>query len=159
VGSPTRTSLASTAPSWAGLAGNRYRKGCVVESDVDAALRPSALSLFRAFLAESGATHIQAQTNDVLLTTLLYDCASRITSDTLLSSPMPVTTHLPCSDVQLRLSQPGDRIFAHHHEPVGDWLLDRAGDVVATGGTLHHYNPYADLYMEVAEPHRRRGYV
>ena len=31
--------------------------------------------------------------------------------------------------------------------------------VVATGGFLTHYNPpYADIYMEVDEAHRRRGY-
>ena len=31
--------------------------------------------------------------------------------------------------------------------------------MVAWGGVLYHYNrPYGDVYMEVAEAHRRRGY-
>jgi GNAT superfamily N-acetyltransferase len=30
---------------------------------------------------------------------------------------------------------------------------------VATGGLMFHYNvPYADIYMEVAEPFRQRGF-
>lgn len=50
-------------------------------------------------------------------------------------------------------------IFEHKHEPIGDWALELNGDVVATGGALFHYNPpYADLYMEVDEMHRRHGY-
>ena len=33
------------------------------------------------------------------------------------------------------------------------------GAVVATGGVLSHYNPpYADVYMEVAEPQRHKGF-
>src|SRR5438270_7393110 len=44
-------------------------------------------------------------------------------------------------------------------EPVGEWLLEHDGLVVATGGIATHYNPpYGDLFMEVDEPCRRRGY-
>ena len=51
------------------------------------------------------------------------------------------------------------RIFAHTVEPVGDWAVESGGEVVATGGIMLHYNPpYGDIYMEVAAPHRRRGY-
>lgn len=60
----------------------------------------------------------------------------------------------------LRKSTAADspRIFTHHVEPVGDYLVELGGEIVATGGWLSHYNPpYRDLYMEVAEPFRRRG--
>ena len=44
-------------------------------------------------------------------------------------------------------------------EPVGEWLIEVDGGIVATGGVATHYNPpYGDLFMEVDEPHRRRGY-
>ena len=44
-------------------------------------------------------------------------------------------------------------------EPVGEWLIEHDGAIVATGGIATHYNPpYGDLYMEVDEPYRRRGY-
>ena len=49
-------------------------------------------------------------------------------------------------------------MFAHEAEPVGDFVLERRGEVVATGGFLLHYNePFADLYMEVVRAHRRQG--
>lgn len=37
-------------------------------------------------------------------------------------------------------------------------MLELDGNVVAQGGILFHYNrPHGDIYMEVAEPFRRRG--
>ena len=40
------------------------------------------------------------------------------------------------------------------------WLVESGGAVVAVGGLLFHYNvPYGDMFMEVAEPYRRRGGV
>lgn len=56
-------------------------------------------------------------------------------------------------------SAPPRSIFAHSDEPVGDWVTEADGAIVATGGFLCHYNPpYGDIYMEVAESARRRGY-
>ena len=44
-------------------------------------------------------------------------------------------------------------------EPDGEWVLEVDGTVVARGGILFHYNrPYGDIYMEVQEPLRLRGY-
>jgi hypothetical protein len=45
-----------------------------------------------------------------------------------------------------------DEIFEHKTEPVGDYVVELGGEVVATGGfLLHHNKPFADLYMEVRE--------
>jgi GNAT superfamily N-acetyltransferase len=52
-----------------------------------------------------------------------------------------------------------DRIFEHTVEPVGDYVLEIEGEIVATAGFMLHYNmPFADLYMEVKKDRRRRGY-
>ena len=41
---------------------------------------------------------------------------------------------------------------------MGDWVIEADGEVAATGGIALHYNlPYGDIFMEVAEPCRRRG--
>jgi GNAT superfamily N-acetyltransferase len=51
------------------------------------------------------------------------------------------------------------RIFEHRVEGVGEWLLEHEGTIVATGGIATHYNPpYGDLYMEVDERFRKRGF-
>ena len=42
---------------------------------------------------------------------------------------------------------------------LGEYILERKGKVVATGGFLLHYNmPFADLYMDVREDCRRQGF-
>ena len=49
-------------------------------------------------------------------------------------------------------------IFPHAYEPVGEWVIESDGTIVATGGFLTHYNPpYADIFMEVTEAARRQG--
>lgn len=55
--------------------------------------------------------------------------------------------------------QATDVIFPHNLEPVGDWVIESEGVIVATGGFFTHYNPpFADLYMEVMPAARRKGY-
>jgi GNAT superfamily N-acetyltransferase len=122
--------------------------------------RAAALPLFRQLAAVSHAKTIEVQTNDGLFTLMLYDCASRIESDTVLFHDA-LTTSLAAPGVAFRRVAEADqgRVFPHMREPVGDWVLEAGGEVAATGGILFHYNvPYGDIYMEVAEPYRRRGY-
>ena len=91
---------------------------------------------------------------------MLYDCASEITSDTVVFDDA-LTTSLAVPGAIFREVAEADkeRIFEHKVEPVGEWLLVVDGGIVATGGIATHYNPpYGDLFMEVDEPHRRRGY-
>ena len=52
-----------------------------------------------------------------------------------------------------------DKPFEHTVEPLGDYVVEFDGEIVASGGFLTHYNaPFADLYMEVREDRRRRGF-
>jgi GNAT superfamily N-acetyltransferase len=122
--------------------------------------RGAALPLFGQLVAVSSARRVEAQTNDTLLLLMLYDCAMDISSDTILFADR-LTTTLPPPGVTLRRLSDADRggVFTHTVEPVGDWGLELAGAIVATGGLLYHYNPrYGDIYMEVAPDFRRRGF-
>jgi GNAT superfamily N-acetyltransferase len=122
--------------------------------------RGAALSLFRRFAEASRAKSIETQTNDVLLTLMLYDCASRIERHAVLFHDA-FTTNLTVPGVTFRRVTEADkgRVFAHRGEPEGDWMIEAEGEIAATGGILFHYNvPYGDIYMEVAERFRRRGY-
>ena len=60
------------------------RKEIVTEFYVLPIHRGSALPLFRRFVEVSGARSVEVQTNDILLTLLLYDCAEKIESDVIL---------------------------------------------------------------------------
>ena len=122
--------------------------------------RAAALALFRQFAAVSQAKIIEAQTNDSLLTLMLFDCARSIEREKILFHDA-FTTNLEMPGSTFRRVSEGDRdrIFPHQVEPVGEWMIEAGGEVVATGGIMLHYNvPYGDLYMEVAETFRRRGY-
>src|SRR3954470_7830796 len=99
--------------------------------------RAAALPMFRQLLEVSQATQILAQTNDRLLTLMLYDCGANITSDTILFEDA-LPTHLTCPTGNFRKVAEADKdqIFEHKHEPVGDWVIECDGIVVATGGAL-----------------------
>ena len=119
--------------------------------------RARALALFRLLIAESAARTVEAQTNDRLLTLMLYDCAVDIRSETILFADALATTLSP-PGAAFRPAR-GEQVFPHAHEPEGEWVIEVGGEIAATGGILFHYNiPYGDIYMEVAEPFRRRGY-
>jgi GNAT superfamily N-acetyltransferase len=134
-------------------------KDTVKEFFVRPDARRAALPLFRQLVKTSGARRIEAQTNDLLLSLMLYDCAVDLTSERILFADAAMTVYPP-PDVKLRHLDDGerDRVFSHTVEPIGEWGLERGGEIVATGGILRHYNPpYGDLYMEVAASHRRQG--
>ncbi len=134
-------------------------KDMIREFYVLPAYRGSALPMFRLLIVGSKARRITAQSNDVLLTLLLYDCAEEITSETVIFNDV-VTTNLAITGATSRQVTEVDkeRIFEHKAEPVGEWLIEHDGAIVATGGIATHYNPpYGDLFMEVNEPFRRRG--
>jgi GNAT superfamily N-acetyltransferase len=122
--------------------------------------RAEALPLFRALVAASGATRVEAQTNDPLLHLMLLDTCADLESHTVLFADA-LTTSRAVRDVIFRRLTSEERAaaFAHTSEPVGEWGLVRDGAVLATGGLLFHYNPpYGDIHMEVAPAHRGQGF-
>jgi GNAT superfamily N-acetyltransferase len=142
------------------MSGNSEARDLIKEYYVLPAHRHAALPLFRKFASESGAKAIEAQTNDTLLSLMLFDCAAEFKSETILFRDAQ-TTNLPNPGVAFRRVAQADRdqIFPHKLEGVGDWLLTFDAEIVATGGVYTHYNfPYGDVSMEVAEPHCRRGF-
>lgn len=138
----------------------RQPKDTVKEFYLLPPFRGSAPALFRELLAVSGARRVEAQTNDPLLLLMLFDCATELSSETVLFADGLTTHHAPAAIAFRKLTEAErERAFSHTHEPVGEYGLVRGEDVVATGGLALHYNPpYADLYMEVAAPDQRQGF-
>lgn len=119
-----------------------------------------AAELFANFLQASAATHLEFQTSHALLNVLARSSAERLTVEKIVFRDERTTTLPAPAWASFRRALPGDatRMFSHHDEPVGDWLIEVDGVIAATGGMLAHYNPpHRDLFMEVAPSYRRRG--
>jgi len=119
--------------------------------------RKFANRIFPELISASGATLIECQSNDFILSSMLYEFAHNISADVVLFEEN-VVTHFSMPDVVFRQKKKGDKIFEHQVEPVGEYVLERGGEIVATGGFAVHYNmPFADLYMEVKQDSRNDG--
>jgi GNAT superfamily N-acetyltransferase len=129
----------------------------VFEYFVVQAFRRAGSALFRHLLAVSGARFIECQSNDLLLSSMLYEFSSSVSADVVLFQDH-TATELSVPGALVRPRRSDDLVFEHSSEPVGDYVVELGGEVAATGGFLLHYNkPYADLYMEVREDCRCRG--
>lgn len=139
---------------------NKYHEGRLMEFYILPRDRPLALPMALELLAASGATHIEAQTNMPLMLMILYDCATEIVAESILFEDA-FASDLPRPDGTFRRSVPEDEeaMPPDRRESLGAWVIESGGAIAATGGFLCHYNPpYGDVYMEVMEPARRRGY-
>lgn len=130
----------------------------VFEFYVTPAFRRLASAAFRELLTVSGATWIECQSNDALTFAMQCEFARDINADVVLFADHAATEHIIPGAI-VRRRRDDDQVFGHSAEPAGDYVLALAGEIVATGGFLLHYNmPFADLYMEVREDHRRNGF-
>ncbi len=132
--------------------------GTVFEFYVMPPFREYAPELLHSLVDASGADALECQSNDLFYTSLVRQVSGDLTCDTILFAAGP-SNHLTSPDGVFRARGRKDRVFEHHVEPVGDFVVEVTGTVVATGGFLLHYNPpFADLFMEVRADARRRGY-
>jgi GNAT superfamily N-acetyltransferase len=121
--------------------------------------RPRAFDLFEALLAATGARFMEIQSNDSLLQVMLHTYAGDIASEKIVFHDK-ITTALPAGGATLRsvTSDEETRTNIEQRQGGPEWLLEVNGQDAGKGGILFHYNrPYGDIYMEVAEPFRRRG--
>jgi GNAT superfamily N-acetyltransferase len=114
---------------------------------------------FQSFLRVAQPRWVTAQTNDPFLYPLAKAYAPTCVATAVLFAEGG-TTSLAAPDVILRPVAESEHatIFRHTSEPIGTWGLEQDKHLVATGGLFFHYNPpYGDVYMEVADNHRRQG--
>jgi GNAT superfamily N-acetyltransferase len=134
-------------------------KEVVTEFYVTPPHRRDALPLFRALVAFTGATRIQAQTNDRLLTLMLFDtCApGAITSDVILfedAGPTCLPAPPGITFQRVPAEEPSSPL-QHRREDV---IAEADGRIIGKSGFYCHYNPpYGDVWMEVEEGYRGRG--
>jgi GNAT superfamily N-acetyltransferase len=132
---------------------------CVKEFWLERPYRTHAQPLFLALAGASDAKRIESQTSDRLLTHVLLENARDVERTRILFEDVLTTEHT-VAGARFRPISPLERdgIFGHTHVPVGDWVIEVDGSLVATGGLMLHYNPpYSDIYMEVMPESRGRG--
>ena len=130
----------------------------IFEFYVIPSIRHKSSIIFSELLSVSGAGFIECQSNDRLLTSLLYQFSRNINSDVILFED-DYESNMDLVNAKFRERKITDIVFDHKSEPVGDYVLEFNNEIVATGGFLLHYNkPFADLYLEVKENYRRKGF-
>lgn len=136
---------------------NLSERNTVFEFYILPSFRYLSSGAFAELLHISSASFIECQSNDSLLTSMLYEYGQNINANVVLFKDQ-IATSLFLNNVNFRTRNDDDVVFEHQSEPIGDYVLERNKEVVATGGFLLHYNkPFADLYMEVREDCRQQG--
>ncbi|HVW62608.1 MAG TPA: GNAT family N-acetyltransferase, partial [Puia sp.] len=109
--------------------------------------------VFREVLTTTGVRFIECQSNDPLLTSMLYEFAQDIQAEAILFEDHFLSM-LPLAGLVFSRETGEDSGF-----DAGGYVLAQDGEIVATGGFMLNYNmPYADIYMEVKEHARRKGF-
>jgi GNAT superfamily N-acetyltransferase len=128
----------------------RENRDTIFEYYLTGPYRSYASRIFAEFIKSSGAGFIECQSNDILLTRMLFEYARNINAEAILFKD--------CFETELRI--PGTGLV--HNKGSGEdpeYRLDQHGEVVATGGFVWNYNyPFIDIYYEVKEAHQKKGY-
>ena len=161
----TRTYLCAVDGVTAGfasiaMAGPWQDKPTAFEFYVLPEYRGRAFDLFEAFLLASGAQFIEIQSNDLLLAAMFHTYGRDVWSEKIVFRD-EITTVLPSQGAVFHrvTSDKETRSAIIDRAGAAECVLQLGNDTVATGGLMFHYNePYADVYMDVVEPFRRRGF-
>ena len=142
------------------IAGPWAGKPTILEFYVLPEYRARAFDLFEAFVEASGARLMDIQSNDLLLAVMLHTFARDIVSEAVVFRD-GFTTALRADGAVVQALTSDDEVRASIAARQGgpEFLLHVAGRPAGKGGILFHYNrPYGDVYMEIDEPFRGRGF-
>lgn len=133
---------------------NRSDRDSIFEFYVLPTHRRQARECFEALRTAAQTPYIECQTNDRLITSMLYEQATNIYAEAILfedqyQTGFPLGNLLFQPAVASEGGSPYDRPF----------VLVEQDEVVANGGLMLNYNsPYADIYYDVPESQRRKGF-
>lgn len=112
--------------------------------------RHLADKIFSEFQMASKAKFIECQTNDTLLTSVLFDRAGIVHVEAILFE----------DSFQTELKMPNTVFKQKEITDDGPlYVLEQGGNTVASGGYVWNYNfPFIDMYYEVKENYRQKGF-
>lgn len=132
---------------------HREDRDTIFEFFVVPPFRKHASLVFPQFAVLTKATYIESQSNDFLLTSMLYEYALNIRAEAILFED-GYATELTVQGTHFR-----QRKFDDNPDDDSDFFLEANGQIVASGGLMLNYNfPYADIYMQVGEASRSKGF-
>lgn len=132
---------------------NRQDRDTIFEFYLIPEYRNQASSIFRQFVKSCNVPFMECQTNDSLLAIMMFEHAYDIHAQSILFED-DHETHLHIKSVNFNKQL----YTSDHPDDRGGYVLEKDGEVMATGGFLLNYNhPYADIYMDVKELFRQRG--
>ena len=141
------------------IAGPWRERPAVYEFYVVPEQRSHLFDLFEAFNEVSAAPAIEMQTNDVIAAVVLRAYARDITNDAIIFHDGLTTHHALPPDAKFRTATATDAPDTAAEDLRWRAVVEVDGEVAAAGGVLFHYNPpYGDVYMDVDERFRRRGF-
>lgn len=142
------------------IAGPWQDKPTILEFYVLPEHRPRAFDLFDALLEASGARLMEIQSNDLLAAAMLHTYARDVSSEAIVFRD-GFTTALPANGAVLEplTSDEDVRVAIAERQGGPEFLLRVDGQPAGKGGILFHYNPpYGDVYMDIDESFRGRGF-
>ena len=122
--------------------------------------RNRAYALFESFLETTQPPAFEVQSSDSLTTAMALTYARDIATERVVFRDFATTTRvLPGATLRCVTPIEDIRTAIASRQGGGEWVLEMDGAEVGHGGILFHYNPpYGDVYMDVKEECRRRGF-
>ncbi len=110
-------------------------------------------AFFTQLHAVSDAVYVECQSNQILLSSMLYQYAKDINAEAILfEDHFSTDFSIPGTIFQKKAADEQHRADDHAY------VLHYNNEVAATGGLMLNYNmPYADIYYEVKENYRQKG--
>ena len=132
----------------------REDRDTIFEFYLLAPFRKWAEMAFEKLIETSGVAYLECQTNDPLLSSMVYRFSESIRAESILFED-DCQSNLQMPGVVFRKKTVDDTV----DENTGELLLVHNDFVVADGGLMLNYNfPFADVYMRVNEHERQKGY-
>jgi RimJ/RimL family protein N-acetyltransferase len=115
--------------------------------------RKLAKAFFAEFHSVCGASFIECQSNDLLLTSMLYEHSESVSAEAILFEDH-FSTDFSRPDVVFEKKVTEENVSRDDRQ----YILRYHDEILASGGMMLNYNmPYADLYYDVSEVHRQKG--
>ena len=137
---------------WGGS--KRQDRDTIFEFYLENPYRKFSNAIFRSLQEVSKAPFVECQTNDILLSGLVFEQAKNINAEAILFEDN-FQADLDMAGMLFKKSEKKN----DNPDDSGEYVLELYGEIIASGGFMLNYNfPYADIYMEVKEKFRSKGY-